>query len=172
MYKHDDWLGIAEKDLQNYQTNPNSSASPPLFILTKVSKEFNVSSDNFALNLELQNTADRVQAPCRLINIMLLGSEGVINIPLSAPGCVGELKMMLGKKTIDGALNNLSALGVDFTKPVRFSCTAVFNKISINLNGRVAYEGPFDSGIGKIVGIRVAFKGSGQMKFIELKNAI
>src|SRR3546814_17523606 len=90
----------------------------PVFVLTQVNKDWSVSSKNFALDIELQNTYARPNNPCRQTTILLLGTDGVINIPLSTPGCVGELNLRLGGKVIEGTTNDLSVFGTDFEHPV------------------------------------------------------
>jgi hypothetical protein len=168
IFNHGNWLGITEADLKNDQLDHNVQA--PVFILTHVSRSFAVSSKKFVLDLELQNTYSRASAPCKETNIMLLGTEGVIIIPLSAPGCVGELKLRLGEELIEGTTNDLSAFGVDFQKPVQLRCVSKLNNIRIDLNGNTVYIGVFNKGIGKIVGARISFQGTGYIKSFELNN--
>lgn len=169
IFNHGDWLGITESDLKSDQLDYHAQA--PVFILTHVNKSFNVSSKNFTLDLELQNTYNQASTPCKQTNIMLLGTEGVITIPLSAPGCVGELKLRLGENLIEGTTNDLSAFGVDFQKPVQLRCVSRLNNIRIDLNGNTVYEGAFDKGIGKVIGARISFQGTGYIKSFKLNNA-
>jgi len=168
VYKHDTWLGITEADLKNDSNDYYAPA--PLFILSHVSRSYTVPSKSFSLNLELQNTYSQLNAPCKETNIMLLGTDGVINIPLSATGCISDLRLRLGEVLIEGTTNDLSKFGVDFTKPIQLSCISESDKIRIDLNGKTAYEGVFNKGIGKIVGARISFRGTGYIKSFELKN--
>lgn len=166
---HGKWFGITQTDLKN---NPllDPRSEVPLFILTHVSRNYNVSSKNFSFNLELKNTYNQPHAPCKHTSIMLLGTEGVINIPLSSPGCVGELNVRLGEKFIEGKTNDLSAFGVDFQESVQISCVSKSNSIRIDLNGNKIYSGPFDKGIGNIVGARISFEGTGYIRSFNLKS--
>lgn len=165
---HGDWVGFKESDLKNEQLDNQKEV--PTLILTHVSKKFNVSSENFALKLELQNTANHYNNPCKQASIMLLGTEGVITIPLSTPGCVGELKLRIGEKVVDGMTNDLSTFSTDFKKPVQISCISKSKSIKIDLNGTKIYEDRFAKSIGKIVGARVSFQGTGYIKSFDLKN--
>ena len=74
---------------------------------------------------------------------MLLGTEGVITIPLSTPGCVGELKLRIGEKLVDGMTNDLSTFSTDFKKPVQIGCISKSKSIKIDLNGTKIYEDRF-----------------------------
>lgn len=166
--KHKNRLGITETDLNN--NLPNNQTQVPVFVLTNVSKNWDVYSKEFSLDLELQNTYSKSNNPCKQTNVMLLGTEGVIIIPLSSPGCVGELKLRLGDNLLEGMTNDLSAFGVDFEKSAKLKCVAKLNRIRIDLNGNKVYDGPFKKGIGKIIGARISFQGSGYIKSFRLNN--
>lgn len=166
--KHNNRLGITENDLNN--NLPNNQTQVPVFVLTNVSKNWDVYSKEFSLDLELQNTYSKSNNPCKQTSVMLLGTEGVIIIPLSSPGCVGELKLRLGDNLLEGMTNDLSAFGVDFEKSANLKCVAKLNSIRIDLNGNKVYDGPFNKGIGKIIGARISFQGSGYIKSFRLNN--
>ncbi|ULT28509.1 hypothetical protein KUH03_19440 [Sphingobacterium sp. E70] len=91
-------------------------------------------------------------------------------IPLSKPGCVGELQLWIGEQLLDGTSNNLSAFGVDFSSPVSVKCVSKLGNIKIELNDKLAYQGLFPTGIGKIVGVRVFFQGSGLIKSFDIRD--
>lgn len=102
---------------------------------------------------------------------MLICTGGVIIIPLSAPGCVGEIRLMMAGEVIEGTTNDLSAFGVDFNVPVQLTCVGKAGKIEIVVNGEAAYGGRLAKDIGKIVGFRITFEGSGKMKLPQLAKA-
>lgn len=166
VYDHGDWWGL--RGLDAIPDSYDYKKPHPPFVLTKVSKEWGIPSKHFALNMEIQNTFDHPNNPCRQTRVMLLGTEGVISIPLSTVGCVGELNLRLGEKLIDGTTNNLFAFGVDFARPVQLSCISVADSIEIGFDGKMVYHGPFENGIGQVVGVRIHFDGVGYIKNFNL----
>ncbi|PWG81398.1 hypothetical protein [Pararcticibacter amylolyticus] len=168
LYMKDGSMGLEEADVnigpKDYQNEP------PVFLLSRVAKDMEVPSEAFELSMLLQNTFTRVSAPCRQASVMLLGTGGVIRIPMSAPGCVGDLLLLLGDRAIDGKTHNLSGFGVDFNKPVQLRCAVSSAEIGISLNGTLVFRDKFPKGIGRIVGVRIAFTGSGTVSNFKLSS--
>lgn len=97
-----------------------------------------------------------------------MGPMGVIFIPLSIKGCVGEIDLMAGS-FYDGNTTDLSSFGVDFSDWVTVQCHVQNRKISIWVNEKLAFEGDYKTSIGPIVGTRVDFMGLGEVKEFTLK---
>lgn len=142
----------------------------PIFSLTKVDKGINLLSDNFSLQVQLQNTYSESNAICQYTNVLIFGTNGIINIPLCKIGCVGEVGLMLGMNYIDGKTNNLSGFGVDFSKDVKLNCETKNQIIKLSVNDKVVYTGDFKQNIGKIVGTQIKFNGTGVVSHFELKE--
>lgn len=140
----------------------------PIFSLTKVDKDINLSSDNFLLQVKLQNTYNESNAVCQYTNVLIFGTKGAIDVPLCKIGCVGEVGLMLGMNYIDGKTNNLSGFGVDFSKDVTLNCETKDQIIKLSVNGKVVYTGDFTKNIGKIVGTQIKFNGTGVVNRFEL----
>lgn len=129
-----------------------------------------VPSDSFRMQVNVKNTFGKGKAVCRNSAIVLLATDGVIVIPLSIKGCVGELNLRIGEEVIDGKTNNLSAFGVDFSNWAMVQCEVHDKKISISVNGIQAYHGPFNRNIGKVIGVRIVFVGFGEVSDYMLKK--
>lgn len=166
LYHKEDWLGIRKEDLNTHSEDYQSEV--PTFVLTRVDKNMDVPSESFETSMVLQNTFTGVRAPCRGTSVILLGTEGIIRIPLSASGCIGDLHLILGAEEIAGNTRNLSGLGVDFDKPVELKCTVSSGLIRISLDGRIVFKEKFSRGIGRIVGTRISFEGSGLVRDFRL----
>jgi hypothetical protein len=69
---------------------------------------------------------------CQKTQILLMGTTGVIIIPLSIKGCVGELFLQAGEPR-DGRSNDLSAFGGLFG----------LGDWTIHVNGALAFEGAY-----------------------------
>lgn len=78
------------------------------------------------------------------------------------------MHLILGAEEIAGNTRNLSGLGVDFDKPVELKCTVSAGLIRISLDGRIVFKEKFPGGIGRIVGTRISFEGSGLVRDFKL----
>ena len=94
---------------------------------------------------------------------------GAIAIPLTIKGCVGEIGLQADKYR-DGRTNDFSAFGVDFSDWATVQCVVKNKKISIRVNDALAFEGDYQNGIGNVVGTRISFMGTGEVKMFEVKK--
>lgn len=161
-------IGINEADLINQ--NIDLKSENIWTNLYNVAAKNVVNSRDFILETELRNTFSKSSGVCKQCRILLLGSEGIIAIPLSIKGCVGELEMTIADKEINGQTYNLSAFGVDYANWIKVKCIAQNQQIQVYINNLLAYKGSFTKGIGKIVGTRIRFMGTGEVKRFELKG--
>ena len=106
----------------------------------RVKKEEVVSDKAFQMDVTLKNTFEKGALVCQKTQILLMGTMGVIIIPLSIKGCAGELFLQAGEH-FDGRTKDLSAFGVDFSDWVTVQCRVKDKKISIHVNGALAFEG-------------------------------
>ncbi|WP_435357349.1 hypothetical protein [Emticicia sp. SJ17W-69] len=160
-------VGISEADLRSQ--NIDLQTENIWTDLHNISTKNVVNSNAFVMETELRNTFSRSSGVCKQSRILLLGSEGIIAIPLSIKGCVGELKMTIADEEINGKTHNLSAFGVDYSTWVKVKCVAKNQKIQIYINDVLAYQSDYTKNIGKIVGTRIRFMGTGEVKRFELK---
>jgi hypothetical protein len=168
VYENKQQMGISEKVLEDQKID--LSHEPPVFTLTKVDKNIDLPGDRFLLNAELQNTfRDNSKGICKETHIAVLGTEGLIDIPLCKSGCVGAIGILLGMKYISGKTTNLSGFGVDFEKPVKVHCESRDGRIKIVVNGKTGYEGAFSKNIGRIVGFRITFVGTGMLNSFDCR---
>jgi hypothetical protein len=133
----------------------------------RVLKNEVISDESFQMDATLMNTFGKGGSVCRYTQVVLLGTAGYINIPLSIKGCVGELGMQVGKY-IDGKTNDLSAFGVDFSHWTHVQCVVENKRITIRVNNSIAYEGDYQNSMGDIVGARIMFMGNGAVKKFSL----
>ena len=161
-------LGLTQGDLSKLKIDVQKE--PPVFTLIKVSKDLNLMSDNFSLQVQLQNTYNESNAICQYTHVVIFGTKGIISIPLCKVGCVGEIGLMLGMNYINGKTNNLSSFGVDFSKDVKLTCETKNQFIKLSVNDKVAYTGDFKQNIGTLVGMQVEFNGVGTVKYFEVKK--
>lgn len=78
-------------------------------------KDFgDISSDNVKLELELKNTFQTGIDICQKTEVHLICSQGIFIIPMSIPGCTGDLFAMCSEQRLLGENKDLSGLGTDF----------------------------------------------------------
>lgn len=135
----------------------------------RVEKEEVLPDNAFQMDVTLKNTYGKGALVCQKTQITLLGNMGATVIPLSIKGCVGELFLYAGEPR-DGRSHDLSAFGVDFSDWVTVQCRVQDKKISIHVNGSLAYEGNYQNGIGDVVGTKITFMGTGAVKSFSLKK--
>lgn len=160
-------LGITTKTLLDLGIDYKREV--PVFTLSRVDKSINLQSDNLLLQTTVQNTYNEPNAVCRHAGILIMGTGGVIGIPLCKVGCVGEVGVMLGKRFISGKTTDLSGFGVDFSAPAKVVCEIQSGQVRISVNDRLAYAGDFTESIGKVVGVEIKFAGTGTVNGLLMK---
>jgi hypothetical protein len=163
-------IGVSEEDLITEKVDLSQNRVWASFF--NVSEKNVVSSKHFVMETEVRNTFSRGEGVCQQSKIILLGSEGVIAIPLSIKGCIGELSMVLGEQFFNGKTFDFSAFGVNFNDFVKVTCEVKDQKIRLFINQQIAYKGDFKHDIGKIVGTRIGFLGTGEVKSFVLKDSL
>jgi hypothetical protein len=134
----------------------------------RVAKNEVVPDDAFELEATLKNAYGKGPLVCQQTYIVLMGTMGAIAIPLSIKGCVGELNLQTDD-SFNGKTNDLSKFGVDFSDWVRVKCRSKDKKMSIWVNDVLAFEDDYQKSIGGIMGTRIAFMGTGEIKDFKLR---
>ena len=134
-------------------------------------REFpDIAADHFTFKATLRNTSTVEQCLCRRIKVTLLGTESVIIIPLSDKGSISTLGMMTGERWISGKEHDLSAFGCDFSSFQQLTCTVADHHFRVFLNDHPIFDREQKLTIGRIMGIRIEFEGSGEIKETSLQG--
>jgi hypothetical protein len=137
-----------------------------------VSKQKRFSTQNFEMEAIVRNTFQGKGGACKQTKIVLFCTNGVIALPLSIKGCVGELEMFIGEERISGKTNNLSAFGINSDSCdewITVKCQIKNQRINIQINDKVAYESNLKQDLGQIVGSRISFLGTGDVRKFEMR---
>jgi hypothetical protein len=129
-----------------------------------------MAADDFTFTTTLRNTATVEQCLCRAVKIFILGTSSAIIIPLSDKGCISELNLLTGCEMILGKDHDLSAFGCDFRQPQQLECSVKDHRLKIRLNKTQILDVAQQRSIGKIIGIRVAFEGPGEIREMHLEG--
>ncbi|MCU0452013.1 MAG: hypothetical protein MUC97_19585 [Bernardetiaceae bacterium] len=137
--------------------------------LHQVGGQMRLPGDKFVMEADLRHTFTARNLVCQKSRIVLWGTDGVISIPLSIVGCVGELNLYLRDRQLSGKLHDFRRFGVDFQDWANVKCTVQNQRLQIMVNGQLAYKGDFKPGIGQVVGASFKFLGTGQVRNFTLK---
>ncbi|QHV95914.1 hypothetical protein [Spirosoma endbachense] len=129
-----------------------------------------VDGKHFVFETAVRSTFSQGKAVCQPVSIALLCSTGFHRIPLSVPGCVGELRLVTGNTIVSGQTTDLSGLGVDFSRWVLVRYEVNGKKASVYVNDRLVYQGNESGEVGQVVGLRFGFLGTGAVKFARFQN--
>lgn len=163
--------GTLEITLTNLEKQENDfKKEVPWVSLFNVQKSNEVSSKNFTMKTEVKNTFGDGDGICQQTKIVLFGTEGVTMIPLSIKGCVGELSLVIANEEFKGTTKDLSGFGVNFNDWIKVKYEVRNNFAKIFINNQLVYEGNQKMDIGQIFGSRIRFKGTGSVRYFELKE--
>lgn len=125
---------------------------------------------DFAFSCQLKNEYSEGSAACQRTWVELLTDDMPITIPLSTKGCVSELMLVDGTRSVLGKTTDLSGLGVDFTNWVTVTCHSDGRKLYYQVNGKLAYSAPLPAKPLTIIGIVYGFRGTGAVKAVRLRT--
>jgi hypothetical protein len=141
----------------------------PKISLYRVDSSQVADGGHFVFETSVRSTYNQGNAVCQPFTIELLCTNGVHRIPLSVPGCVGELTLVSDNQTISGKTTDLSGFGVDFSQwvPVRYEVTN--GQARIYINHRLVFRKSVGSpSAGRIIGLRYQFLGAGAVLYARL----
>lgn len=142
----------------------------PFVSLFRVDSSQLSNGKRFVFETAVRSTYNRGDAVCQPVAIMLMCTMGAHVIPLSVPGCVGELTLMTGHRAISGKTTDLSGFGVDFNDWVTVRYEVVDKRVRISINQKLVYQGTLSGSPGRVTGLHYRFKGTGAVQYARLKD--
>ena len=91
-------------------------------------------------------------------------------IPLADKGCVSDISLLTGDRMLFGKDNDLSLFGCDFSHFQQLSCTVEGHRLKIMLNHTLIFTAEQRRSLGEIVGLRISFEGSGEIRDLTLQG--
>lgn len=121
-------------------------------------------TDNFSFETTVKSNFNQGSAACQRVQILILCKNDVFVIPLCAKGCVGDLNLYAGGKSMQSKNTDLSKFGRDMTQWVQLKVEAKDKHIRILVDGEeaTAFAGEYDPS--DIVGVQCRFEGPGAVK--------
>ena len=130
-----------------------------------------VASESLILEMDLKVEVDEGHAACREGTVILIGEHGRVAIPFALPGCSAKMYLVASDKEVNGRTNDLSPLGIDLSAWHAITVAMQDRLVFVEIDGEKAYQIPYTTDLGKIVGLRFRFKGLGMVKNVTLRDS-
>lgn len=121
-------------------------------------------TDNFSFETTVKSNFNQGSAVCQRIGILILCKNDMFHIPLCAKGCVGDIALYAGGKSLQSKDTDLSKFGRDLNQWVQLKVEAKDQQIRILVDGEVACSFPAQYEATDIVGVQYRFEGPGAIK--------
>lgn len=133
-------------------------------------QDFGVPLDNFDFETSLKNTSTPEESVCRRVYVTLLFTGGAIIVPVSTKGCISELGILTPSGYKSGKENDLSAFGCDFINMEKMNLSVRDSLFTASLNDKVVFSEKQKKLNGRIIGVRIAFEGAGEVEYVKLNG--
>ncbi|HEY9257013.1 hypothetical protein [Chitinophaga sp.] len=137
---------------------------PPVLRFFNVQELHDLKNDQFIFETTLKSDFHEGKAACQRVEILILGKNDIIAIPLCAKGCVGDLALYAGGTTVQSRDADLSGFGCDLDQWVTLRVEAKDRHMQFIVNGQTAYALTFPNAATDIVGLQYWFTGTGAIK--------
>jgi hypothetical protein len=170
---------IREKDLllkDKMEVSENvlseiKAITKPTWLTYHLVKSFgNLQSDNFTLESSIKNTFAEGPAVCKMAKIFVLCSKGAFIVPVTIPGCIGELGVKINDVILQASSNDLSSFSADLSEWTPIKLEVKNRTMKIFLNEKLIRQETYKEDAGEVVGLRFSFLGAGAVKNIKLSD--
>jgi hypothetical protein len=160
-FQREDTLVVTEQMLaaNGYPLEPNL----PEVRWYNVPSVEGLSTDNFTFTTNLRSDYHLGSGSCQHLEVLLLCKNSALIVPLSAPGCVGDLDLFALGESIDSGRADLSGFGVDLSKWTNLRVEGRDRNLRFWVNERLAYETSGPENAFDIVGINLRMQGPGAL---------
>jgi hypothetical protein len=101
----------------------------------------------------------------------LMGTEGILKMHFLMSGCFAYVDMTFGDKNLKGSEQDFSPFSTDIHTWKNARLEVIDKNVQIYLGDSLIYKTKYAKSVGKIVGIEVLSKTSGETDFVKLYNA-
>ena len=144
--------------------------NPDVILSYYLVKDFdNLDEDNFRIRLRIKNEKI-LKTNCPKVHIGILGSKNPCFIPLTKPGCVGEIDLRIGDRLFDGKHADLSAFGIDIFEWHTLEFVKTNKEYSFRINDELVFSTKEEDSIGDVEGIMINFSGLGSVDYVRVDN--
>jgi hypothetical protein len=155
-------VAVDEKLLTQYHIP--LQPEPPVLRFFNVRDMGEMKTDQFIFETTLKSDFHEGTAACQRVEILILGKNDIIAIPLCAKGCVGDLTLYAAGATVKSRDADLSKFGCDLDQWVTLRVEVKDRHMQFIVNGQTAYALTFPNAVTDIVGLQYRFNGTGAVK--------
>lgn len=127
-------------------------------------------SSDFKLETRLRHTFRNGKAPCQYSYLTINCTRGFMRIPMSIPGCVGEISARFSDLVFAGTKTDLSGLAYRDKEWQSMQLTIDNKTVQLKVNEALILSGQFTEDIGEVVGFRFKFQGAGEVDALKVWN--
>lgn len=149
----------------------DSGMAPYAVLYWNVSNFGEVDGDNFTIETQVKNDIAEGGLVGQYAQLVVLGQGGRTILPLTIPGCVGNIDVKFQDVWIRGRENDLSSFGCDMSEWNRLKCRIRDKHAEIYLNDQLIREVDYERSAGRVVGLLYTFLGCGSVDFIRMYDA-
>lgn len=124
----------------------------------------------FEFSTRFRNNYRKSNGICQHSSVLVHGTEGVLLLPFSIPGCVSDLTVFYNGNAFSGKTNDFSSFGYAMDSWQNLRIVSERKTITVFRDKDVILELPFEESLGKIVGFRFRFQGMGEVDYVRLTN--
>lgn len=170
---------LSEKDLKCEamiglsETKLNSilkTDTPPTLTFHYFDQINPVSGLDFTLETRLRHTYNSYVAPCRNIQIEVVGTNSSFQIPLSINACSTDNPLVIAGHEYYTTQVDLKKLQADYSQWQQFKMEVNGGLVKFYLNDQQQLTVPVLSSIGQVVGFRYHFEGAGEVDQVKLTD--
>jgi len=121
-------------------------------------------NDNFVFETKLKNPHQTGNNVCQYVQVLIQCKDDIMIVPLSAPACIGDLRLSVAGAQILSKEADLSGFGCDLSQWTHLKIVAQDKFVQFFINGKKAYELTFPHDPTDIVGVQFRFNGVGSIK--------
>ena len=134
-------------------------------------RDYKLDGDNASFETRFRNASHPGNSICNDMWFKLMGTTGVLKMHFLISGCFAYVDMTFGDKNLRGAEHDFSSFSTDIHTWKEARLEVVDKNVRIYLGNSLIYETKYYRSVGKIVGIEVLSKTSGETDYIKLYNA-
>jgi hypothetical protein len=133
-------------------------------------QNFDCDGDKFSVVTTLKNQDDIVAVRCNHIKLDVIGENGRISVYFVKKGCEQWVDLIFSEVRIRGSDNELTMFGQDFSDWQEVKVSSDGRQVTVFYRDELIFEADYQNPLGKIIGIKYSFTGSGAVQKIQLTD--
>lgn len=160
------WMTVDKKEFSKHQIPLN----PERILSYYYVKDFqDLDPNSFRIRLRIKNER-LLDTNCPKVYLGILGSTNPAFIPLTPPGCVGEIDLRIGDTLFKGQNTDLSAFGTNIFEWQDLEFIKTNDEFTILLNETQIFSATVENAIGQLAGLMINFSGIGSVDLVKIDN--